>query len=284
MMRLSRASEEKGRLVDATITLLKQYEIIGAADLQKVGSSMLQNLRKQLRGQITLRCIKNTLMRLSMEKAGLPAVDEFLSLIPGSNIFIFSNGNPFRLAMMLHRNKVRVFARPGDEALDVIVIPQGNTGLSPGPILSKFGGLGVRTRIEGGNIWVVQDTAVAKAGDEISRDLADILARMGLRAAEMGLEIKAFYERGTIIPREELILDLDAYEARLRRAYADAFQVALKAAYTTPLTAPSLLTLAAQNARKIALDAGYATPETVGELISKAHAQVLALERLVQGG
>jgi len=283
VVRVSRASEEKGRFVDAAIMLLKEYEIIGAADLRKVGSSMLQDLRRQLRGQIALRCIKNTLMRRAMEKAGLPAVDEFLGMIPGSNLFIFSNGNPFRLAMMLHRNKVRVFARPGDAALDAIVIPQGNTGLSPGPILSKFGGLGVRTRIEGGNIWVVQDTAVAKAGDKISRDLADILARMGLRAAEMGLEIKAFYERGTIIPREELILDLDAYEDQLKTAYADAFQVALKAAYATPQTVPSLLALAAQNARKIALEAGYAAPETVGELIAKAHAQVLALERLVQG-
>jgi len=282
-MRMSRASDEKMGVVEDAIKLLGEYEIIGAADLHKVGSSMLQDMRRQLRGTIDLRCVKNTLMRIAMEKAGLPAVDEFLSVISGSNIYIFSNGNPFRLAMMLHRNKVRVLAKAGDTALDAIVIPQGNTGLSPGPILSKFGVLGVRTRIEGGNIWVVQDTEVAKAGDEISQDLADILARMGLRAAEMGLEIKAFYDRGVIIPREELILDLDAYEERLKRAHADAFQVALEAAYPTPQTVPTLLALAAQNARKVALEAGYATPETVRDLIARAHAQAVTLERLVQG-
>ena len=282
MRQVSRILEEKLSIVDSSVKLLREYEIIGAADLYKVGSSMLQDMRRQLRGRINLKCIKNTMMQMAMKKAGLQGGEEFLSKIKGSNIFIFSNGNPFKLAMMLHRNKVKVFAKPGDLALDAIVIPSGNTGLSPGPIISKFGAIGVRTRIEAGNIWVVQDTLVAEAGDKISQDLADILARMGIRAAEMGLEIKAVYEEGRVIPREELILDLEAYEEELKKAYADAFQVALKAAYPTPHTVPALLSLAAQNARKVALEAGYATSETVRELVAKAYAQALALERLIR--
>ncbi len=279
---MSRVSEEKLRVVDSTIELLKEYEIIGAADLHKVGSGMLQDLRKQLRGQLAIRCIKNTLMQIAMEKADLMGAEEFLDRIAGPNIFIFSNGNPFKIAMVLHRNKVKVFAKAGETALDTIVIPAGNTGLSPGPILSQFGGLGVRTRIEGGNIWVVQDTEVAKAGDEISMQLAEVLARLGMRVAEMGLDIKAVYEHGTIIPREELILDLDAYMNSLKKAYADAYQVALKSSYPTTQTVPTLLILAAQNARKIALESGYLSPETVNEIVVKAHAQALALERLVK--
>ena len=282
MREVSQVPEEKLRIVDSTINLLKEYEIIGAADLHKVGSGMLQDLRKQLRGQLAIKCIKNTLMQIAMEKADLKGIEEFLDKITGSNIFIFSNGNPFKLAMMLHRNKVNVFAKPGDTALDSIVIPAGNTGLSPGPILSQFGGLGVRTRIEGGNIWIVQDTEVAKSGDIISRELAEVLARMGMRMAEMGLEIKAVYEHGMTIPREELILDLDAYEEQLKKAHADAFQVAIKSSYPTAQTVPSLLALAAQNARKVALEAGYISPETVRELVAKAHAHALALERLVK--
>jgi len=279
---MSRVSEEKLRIVDSTIELLKEYEIIGAADLHKVGSGMLQDLRKQLRGQLAIRCIKNTLMQIAMGKADLTGVEEFLERIAGPNIFIFSNGNPFKLAMMLHRNKVKVYAKVGDTALDTIVIPAGNTGLSPGPILSQFGGLGVRTRIEGGNIWVVQDTEVAKAGDEISQALAEVLARMGIRVAEMGLDVKAVYERGTTIPHDELILDLEAYAEQLKNAHDNAFQVALKSSYPTTQTLPMLLMLAAQNARRVALEAGYVSPETVTELVGKAHSQALALERLVK--
>ncbi|KON29476.1 hypothetical protein AC482_06415 [miscellaneous Crenarchaeota group-15 archaeon DG-45] len=279
---MSRVSEEKLRIVDSTIELLKEYEIIGAADLHKVGSGMLQDLRKQLRGQLAIRCIKNTLMQIAMGNADLTGVEEFLERIAGPNIFIFSNGNPFKLAMMLHHNKVKVFAKAGDTALDTIVIPAGNTGLSPGPILSQFGGLGVRTRIEGGNVWVVQDAEVAKVGDTISQQLAEVLARMGMRVAEMGLDIKAVYEHGTTIPRDELILDLDSYTDLLKKAHANAFQVALKSSYPTTQTVPALLMLAAQNARKIALEAGYVSPETITELVAKAYSQALSLERLVK--
>ena len=281
MVQLSQVSDEKIGLVNDTIGLLKESEIIGAADLNKVGSSMLQDLRKMLRGQITFKVIKNTLMKIAMEKADLQNSEEFLERISGPNIFLFSSGNPFKMAMMLNRNKVKVLAKAGETAIDSIVIPSGNTGLSPGPILSKFGTLGVRTRIEGGNIWVVNDTEVADKGDEISLDLADILARLGMRVSEMGLEVKAVYEDGVIIPSDDLILDLEEYEKQLTEAFSGAFQVALKAVYPVAQTLPTLVALAAQDARKVAVEAGYVSPETVREIITRANFKALALQRLV---
>jgi len=280
-MTMSQVSAEKTALVESTAKLLDEYKLIGAADLTKVGSGMLQDLRKQLRGQVTIRGIKNTLMRISMEKAGLVGTEDFLSQIKGQNIYIFSNGNPFLLAMTLHRNKVRVFAKAGDTALEDLVIPAGNTGLSPGPIISKFGGLAIRTRIEAGNIWVVNDTEVAKTGDEISEDLADLLVRLGVRASEMGLEIKAVYEDGVVIPKEDLILDIDVYSQRLARARSEAYQVAINAAYVTPVTVMPLISLAAQNVRKLALESSWVTPETVGELVAKANVQAVTLAKAV---
>lgn len=280
---MSSVSEDKARTVDLAVKLLGEYEMVCAADLYKLGSVMLQDLRRQLRGRIVVKCVKNTLMRIAMQRSGLEGADRFLDAIVGPNIFIFANGNPFQLAMTLSRNKVRILAKPGDIALNSIVIPAGNTGLSPGPIISKFGALGIRTRIEGGNIWVNQDTPVASAGDKISEDLADILARLGIRAAEMGLEIKAVYEGGLVIPKKELILDLDSYRKRLTSALSDAFQVALKAEYPTPETLPTLIAMAAQDVRKIAVEAEYVTSETAGELVGRAHAQAAALEKMVQG-
>ena len=280
-MTMSQVSAEKMAIVDSTVKLLDEYKLIGAADLTKVGSGMLQDLRKQLRGQVTIKGIKNTLMRISMEKVGLQGTEDFLAEIKGQNIYIFSNGNPFSLAMTLHRNKVRVFAKAGDTALEELVIPAGNTGLSPGPIISKFGGLSIRTRIEAGNIWVVGDTEVAKAGDEISADLADLLTRLGVRASEMGLEIKAIYEDGFVIPKEDLILDIDVYSERLSRALSEAYQVALNAAYVTPVTIMPLISLAAQNVRKLALESAWVTSETVGELVARANAQAVTLAKAV---
>ena len=206
---MSQVSLEKQKVVDETVKLLKEYQIIGAADLTKVGSGMLQDMRRLLRGQVLIKGIKNTLMEKAMMQAGLEGLEEFISQIKGQNVYIFSNGNPFKLAMTLHNNKAQVFAKAGDIALNDIIVSAGNSGLAPGPLISKFGALGIRTRIESGNIWVTQDTEVAKAGDEISEDLADLLSRLGVKAAEMGLEIKAVYEDGDVIPGEDLLIDMD---------------------------------------------------------------------------
>jgi large subunit ribosomal protein L10 len=273
----SHIPSEKYETVQETVELIKQYEIIAAADLTKVTSAMLQDMRKQLRGRHQFKVIKNTLMRISMEQAGKEGTHEFIDTVSGPNVFLFTNGNPFKVAMELNANKVKVFAKAGDIAINDIVLSAGNTGLSPGPLIGKFGALGVRTRIEAGNIWVAQDATVCKKGEAISEDLADLLQRMGVRASEMGLNIKAVYEKGEVIQGEDLILDVDAYRTQLEQAVAGAFKVAIEAAYVTPETLPSIIAKAVQQARAVAIEAEWPTPDTIEFLIAKANAEARSL-------
>jgi len=275
---MSQVSEQKAEVVNKTVDLLKKYDVVAAANLYKVGSAMLMDLRKSLRGQLEIRTVKSTLMRISMEKAEKPGVKEFIKAVEGPNVFLFTNGNPFKLAMDLGKSKVESFAKTGDKALKQLVIPAGNTGISPGPMISKFGGLGIKTRIEAGNIWVIADTVVAEKGDEITADMADLLQRLGIKAAQSGLSLKAVYENGTIIPGESLILDIPSYRNRLMDAAGGAFQVALKGEYVTAETAPTLVTMAYQNAKKVAVEAGFVAPETAAEIIAKANAQAKSLK------
>jgi len=273
----SNIPSEKKQAVQEAVELINQYQIIAAADLTKVSSSMLQDMRKQLRGNHLFRVVKNTLMRIGMEQAGKEGTQEFIDSVSGPNVFLFTNGNPFKVAMELDANKVKVFAKADDIAMDDIVLKAGNTGLSPGPLIGKFGVLSVRTRIESGNIWVVQDTTVRKKGEEIGDDLADLLTRMGIRASEMGLSIKAVWENGEVIPGESLILDLDEYRSMLERAIGGAFKVAIEAAYATPETAPTILAKAAQEAIAVAVEAEWPTEKTIELLIAKASAEAKSL-------
>ena len=273
----SNIPSEKIETVQETVELLKEYDVIAAADLNKVSSAMLQDMRRQLRGRLHFKVLKNTLMRISMEKAGKKGYDEFIEQAAGPNVFMFTNGNPFRVAMELDANKVSVFAKAGDIAMDEIILTAGNTGLSPGPLIGKFGVLGVRTRIEAGNIWVVQDTTVCRAGEPINEELVDLLQRMGIRVSEMGLRVKTVYERGDVIPGDALILDLDDYRSRLEQAIGGAFKVAVEAAYYTPATVPTILAKAFQQARSVALESEWPTKDTIEVLIAKAHSQARSL-------
>ena len=273
----SNIPSEKKQTVQETVELVKQYQIIAAADLTKVSSSMLQDMRKQLRGMHNFKVVKNTLMRLSMEQAGREGTQEFIDMIGGPNVFLFTNGNPFRIAMELDANKVKVFAKAGEIAMNDIIMSAGNTGLSPGPLIGSFGVLGVRTRIEAGNIHVAQDTVVCKKGEAIIPELADLLSRMGVRASEMGLSIKAVWENGEVIPGEVLVLDLSEYRTKLENAIGNAFKVAVEAAYVTPETAPTILSKAAQQAMAVAVEAEWPTEETIELLIAKASAEAKSL-------
>lgn len=277
----SQISIEKRETVQETVELLKKYDVVAAADLYKVSSSMLQDMRNMLRDQLKFKVVKNTLMTISMEEAEKENGAEFMETVSGPNVFLFTDRNPFKVAMELERSKVKVFAKPGDVALKNIVIQEGNTGLSPGPMIGKFGALGVRTRIEAGNIWVTQNTTVARKGEKINEDLADLLQRMGMREAEMSLKIKAAYERGEVIPGEALVLNVDEYREQIGRAISEAFQVAVKASYVTPQTVTPILIKAVQGARAAAMEAGWVTKDTVTLLISKANSQARSLAKKV---
>jgi large subunit ribosomal protein L10 len=213
-----------------------------------------------------------------MEKAQKPGTPEFIKAIAGQNMFLFTNGNPFKLAMNLEKSKVESFAKAGDKALKELTVPAGNTGISPGPMISKFGALGIKTRIEAGNIWVVADTVVAEKGDEITADMADLLQRLGIKAAQSGLSLKVVYEKGMIIPGSDLILDMPSFRKQLMEAAGGAFSVALKGVYVNSATAPTLLSMAQQQAKMVAVEAGYVTPATAAEIIAKAAAQAKSLQ------
>ncbi|MBN1683410.1 50S ribosomal protein L10 [Candidatus Bathyarchaeota archaeon] len=279
---MSQVSKVKTEIVESTVDLLNKYHIIAAADLNKVQSGMLMDMRKSLRGQLEIKAIKNTLMRISMEKANKEGVEQWIKTIEGPNLFLFTNGDPFRLAMTLEKSKAQVFAKAGDKALTDIYIPSGNTGISPGPMIAKFGTLGIKTRIESGNIWVQQDTLVANEGEIINSDLADLLQRLNIKAAYMGLSLKAVYEKGSIIQGSDLLIDISSYATKLKEAYSNALQLAIKSVYVTPETAPSIISYVFGNAKKVAIEAGYVTKETVSELIAKANAQASSLKTKIE--
>ena len=95
--------------------------------------------------------------------------------------------NPFKLALLLERGKVKTTAKSGDIAAMDVVVPAGNTGQPPGPIISQLNGVGLPTRIESGSVWVSKDTLVVRRGEVINERLAGVLSKLGIKAVELGI-------------------------------------------------------------------------------------------------
>jgi large subunit ribosomal protein L10 len=258
--------------------LLSQNNAVGIASLQKVRSAQLQKLRKKLEKSANLRVVKNSLMSRAVseakDKAGMEKLGEYLT---GPNLFLFTNLNPFKLVLLLEKSRVKASARAGDVAAFDVVVPAGNTGLPPGPIISQFTAVGLRTRIESGSVYVNKDTLVVKEGETISAQLASLLSKLGIKPVEAGLSLRVVYDDGAIITEEDLTLDLDEFSRSIGEAHQYAFNLSLEAAVPLPENISILLSSAHQKATSLALNLGIINKDTVEDLIRKANMEMLSL-------
>jgi large subunit ribosomal protein L10 len=270
LLKADKVKEIKGVMLD--------YETIAIASLEKVRAAQLQKLRKKLEEIAHFRVVKNTLMRRAVseieDKEGMEKLNEYLT---GPNLYLFTDLNPFKLVLLLEKSKVKATAKAGDVAAFDVVVPAGNTGLPPGPIISQFTAVGLRTRIESGSVYVNKDTMVVKKGESINAQLASLLSKLGIKPVEAGLTLKVVFDDGVILTEEDLKLDLDAFKQSVQQAYQYAFNLSLEAAITVPENINFLLTLAHQKAYSLALNAGIVNKDTITDLIRKANMEMLNL-------
>ncbi len=263
--------------VEELAELIRKHKVIALADLTKIPTKQLQIIRRNLRDRVVFRVTKNTLFKLAAEKAGLKNFEELRKYLEGSNLFLFTNINPFELVLLLEKYKARAPAKPGDIAPTEIVIPAGSTGIPPGPMLSVFGRLKIPTRVQQGSIWISKDTVVAKPGDKISPELASILQKLGIEPIEIKIQLKVAYDDGLIIPKERLIVDLEEYKNNIIEAYQNALKIGVEIAYPEPTILELTLTKAFLNALMLAVETSIITPETIELIIARAEAQAKAL-------
>ena len=269
--------EEKISEVEEIKELLKGYKSIGVASLQKVRAAQLQELKKSLADKVYMRVLKNTLTKLAienMEKDDLKKLEDHLE---GANLFLFTDLNPFKLSLLLEHGKVKTTAKSGDIAAMDVVIPEGSTGQPPGPIISQLNAVGLPTRIESGSVWVSKDTLVVRKGEPISERLAALLSKLGIKAVEAGLSMKAVLDEGLIISGDLLKIDVEATRKSIEQSSSEAFALTLSIAYPTSENITMLLQTAHQKAFALSLNAAVPTKETIGDLIRKAHTEMLSL-------
>ena len=275
---LRQAVQEKTEKIKEIKNLIQQHKVLGVASLQKIRAAQLQGLRRKLKGNASFLVIKNTIIRRAVaeckDKPGLEGLEEHLT---GSNIYLFTNLNPFKLVLILQKSRVKATARAGDIASEDVIVPAGNTGLPPGPIISQFGSVDIPTRIESGGVWINRDTLVAKKGEAITARLANVLSKLGVKPVEVGLTLKAAYDEGLIIPEDQLQLNLEEIQRNIGEAQALALNLSLNSAYPMPENIRLLLQIVSQESFALAMNASVPTSDTVTELLKKANTEMLSL-------
>ena len=255
----------------------KKYQVLALVRMEKVRASQLLPLRKKFKGEVEIMSIKDKVAQKALETLDVPGIKDVINKLTGQCLFMFTNMSPFKLNVLLGKNKILLLARAGDHASMDVVIPAKNTGVAPGPILTDFKDAGVPTKIDQGTIWITKDTTPAKKGEVISAKLAILLGKLDIKAVEAGIALDTALEKGVMYAREEMVIDVEKFRNELARAHQEAISLSIEAAYITTDNIKQILAMAAQSSRSVALEVGYLTDENKEEILQKGHSQAQGL-------
>ena len=279
---MSKTVAQKKITVELLTNLINENNTLGFANIESLPAPQLQRMRFSLKDVMLLVVAKKTLIKKAFEQAkDKPGLNLLIEKMTGMPALVFTKENPFKLAATLKKNKSKAPAKPGQTAPNDIVIPAGPTSFDPGPIISDLGNIGLKTGVENGKVAVKEDSLVAKEGEEISENVANVLAKLGIEPMEVGLNLVAIYDEGTLYDKTVLSVDESHYHDQLRVGITDALALALSLNYVTSDTIKPLLSKAFTQARYLALEHEILSDESIKQWLSQAERVAQQLQHKV---
>src|SRR3989338_2913567 len=259
----TRYPKRKTQLYQQLQEMPKKYDVIALVRMEKVRSSQLLPLRKKFKGEVEIMSIKDKVAKKALETLDIPGIKNIIEDLTGQCLFMFTNMSPFKLNVLLGKNKILLLARAGDIASKDIVIPAKKTG--------------VATKIDQGTIWITKDTTPVEKGGIISPKLATLLGKLDIKAVEAGISLGAALEKGIHYSKEDLVIDVEKFRNELIQAHQEAMALSIEAVYVTKDNVEQILAKAAHASRAVSVEAGYLTEETKEQILQKGHSQATSL-------
>ena len=251
----------------------KKYKVMAIIKMAKVRSTQILPLRKTLKGQVEFVSVKDKIAQKALEQLDIPGIKDMVGELKGQIMFMFTDMSPFKLNVLLAKNKIMMAARGGDIASVDVVVPAKNTGIAPGPMLTEFKEAGIPTKIDQGTIWIARDSTPVEAGGIINEKLAGLLGKLDIKPVEAGISLYSALEDGLKYSETEMIIDVEKIRNEFAQAHQEAVSLSIEAAYITADNISQILAKAAQSARSVSIESGFMTDETKDQILQKADAQ-----------
>lgn len=275
---------DKVKKLEDYVSFLSKHSYLILCDISGIPAQALHEMRRKLRQRgAELKVVKNRVFAKALEKLPERAPASFVEQLAGQNAVIFTNENPFTLVLFLKKEyRMTRQAKPGDVATNDILVPAGNTGITPGPTMSLFNKLKIPIRVQEGSIWVTADTVVAKKGEVISPELAELLGKLGLKPIEVSIPIKAVLIDGKAVKLDEVEFEPEAYVNIIADAHGKALNLALNAYLPVPGVLELLIARAHFEASALATALALPLPGVIERSIAKAHAEATVLLNIIR--
>ena len=280
MEKTHHVSEYKKKIVADIVKYIAEYPIIGIVNMENLPASQLQAMKTKLRGKVHLFMTKKRLMKNAFDqvKTNNKGIEDLEKHFQGMPALLFTNDSPFKLSRTLQQSKSAAPAKAGQISPKDIVIPKGPTSFAPGPIISELSSIGIKTGVEQGKVAVKEDSLVVKKGEKIKQKAAEVLTRLGIKPMEVGLDLVAAYENGTIYSKDILLIDEKEFMNKLNNACSGAFNLAIFIGYLAKGTIKTLLSKAFNDAKALGLSQNIIDKGIIDELLAKAERSMLGLK------
>jgi len=265
--------QKKAQMYQLMQEMPKKYSVTALVRMEKVRASQLLPLRKKLLGEVEIVSIKDKIARKAFEKLDVPGAEKMKEMLTGQCVFMFTNMSPFKLNVLLGKNKVFLAARGGNIASIDVVVPPKNTGIAPGPMLTEFKDNKIPTKIDQGTIWILKETTPVKKGEVISTKLAALLGKLDIKPIEARIVLNSALSESILFSEEDLVVDVDAFRDKIAQANQNALALSTEIAYVTEDNIAQILAKASQAGISLSVEAAYVTDETKEQILQKAHSQ-----------
>lgn len=231
---------KKKQKINALIEEIKKYPVIAAINLRYLPDSLLQSLKKKLRaldGSVVY-VSKLIVIKKVLESIGLGKESAKLC---NPTALLLTKQSPYKLSSFFMENRKKVGAKPGQIAPFDIVVPEGDTDLPPGPVLSELKGAGINVQIKSGKLSVVKDSLILEKDERISAIKAKALQTLNIRPFEVGAELCFVYDGKIVYSPEVLSITKEYVERGVIEGLKNAFNLSINAHYITPWNIDLLL-------------------------------------------
>lgn len=234
-------SKKKIQSVKELTKLIGENRTFLIASIKNIPASQFQEISKKMRGKAVIKVPKRNLIGRVLESSNNEHLKKLKEKVDDSVSIIFSDLDPFELALELMQNKSAVRAKAGQISPEDIEVPAGPTELIPGPAITELGALGIPIAIDKGKITIKEAKVIAKKGEKISKGAVEIMNKLDIRPFKVGfIPISAFDNQAKKLYLE-IKIDKEGTLSDLKEKFGKALALAVSFGYTSKETIKFLL-------------------------------------------
>jgi len=239
-------------------TLFSEFPAVLIVGCNNIGSHHMQKIKKALKDKAVVVKAKNTLIRraLRLKEKEHPEWQTILPYIKSNVALVFTKGDLPEIKKTLLDLRISAPAKIGTIAPEDVWIRKGGTGLEPTKT-SFLQALNIASKINKGQIDILQDVLLIKDGSKIGSSESILLQMLNIRPFSYGLTCTTVYEEGKVYSSKFLDTTTDMIISRFTSTLSVIASISLSLGIPTIASIPHSILSAYKNILSISIGTNY---------------------------